>query len=64
MNDEYYMMEAIRLSKMAAEHGNEPYGAILVKDGEIVFSNENQICTKHDPTFQISHSSLIGIHDS
>ena len=51
MNDEYYMMEAIRLSKMAAEHGNEPYGAILVKDGEIVFSNENQIRTKHDPTF-------------
>ncbi len=51
MNDEYYMMEAIRLSKTAAKHGNEPYGAILVKDGEIVFSNENQICTMHDPTF-------------
>ncbi len=45
------MREAIRLSKLAAEHGNEPFGAVLVKDGKIVFSNENQICTKHDPTF-------------
>ena len=45
------MREAIRLSKLAVEHGNEPFGAVLVKDGKIVFSNENQIYTKHDPTF-------------
>lgn len=49
--DETFMHEAIRLSKMAVEHGNEPFGAVLVKDGKIVFSNENQIYTKHDPTF-------------
>lgn len=49
--DETFMREAIRLSKLAVEHGNEPFGAVLVKDGKIVFSNENQIYTKHDPTF-------------
>ncbi len=49
--DEKFMMEAIRLSKFAVEHGNEPFGAVLVKDGEIVFSNENQIYTGFDPTF-------------
>lgn len=49
--DETFMRKAIRLSKLAAEHGNEPFGAVLVKDGKIVFSNENQIYTKHDPTF-------------
>lgn len=49
--DETFMHEAIRLSKLAVEHGNEPFGAVLVKDGKIVFSNENQIYTKHDPTF-------------
>ena len=49
--DEIFMREAIRLSKLAVEHGNEPFGAILVKDDKIVFSNENQIYTKHDPTF-------------
>ena len=50
-NDELFMREAIRLSESAVAHGNEPFGAVLVKDGEIIFSNENQIYTKHDPTF-------------
>lgn len=45
------MAAAIELSKSAVSHGNEPFGAVLVKDGEIVFTNENQIYTKHDPTF-------------
>ena len=49
--DEGFMREAIRLSKLSVEHGNEPFGAVLVKDGKIVFSNENQIYTKHDPTY-------------
>ena len=49
--DELFMREAIRLSRLAAEHGNEPFGAVLVKDNEIVFTNENQIHTRHDPTF-------------
>ena len=49
--DEIFMMEAIRLSKLAVEHGNEPFGAVLVKDNKIVFTNENQIYTKHDPTY-------------
>ena len=49
--DERFMREAIRLSRLAAEHGNEPFGAVLVKDREIVLSGENQIFTRHDPTF-------------
>jgi tRNA(Arg) A34 adenosine deaminase TadA len=49
--DKKFMMEAIRLSELAVEHGNEPFGAVLVKDGEIVYSNENQIYTGYDPTF-------------
>ena len=51
MNDKIYMKKAIELAKAAVEHGNEPFGAVLVKDDEIVFTNENQIYTKHDPTF-------------
>lgn len=45
------MLEAIRLSELAVQHGNEPFGAVLVKDGKLVFTSENQIYTKHDPTF-------------
>ena len=49
--DELFMKQAIELSALAVQHGNEPFGAVLVKDGEVVFTNENQIYTKHDPTF-------------
>ncbi len=49
--DERFMFEAIRLSEQAVAHGNEPFGALLVKDGEIVFTNENQIYTASDPTY-------------
>ncbi len=49
--DERFMKEAIRLSEQAVAHGNEPFGAVLVKDGEIVFPSENQIYTGSDPTY-------------
>lgn len=51
MNDEVFMQQAIELSKLAVAHGNEPFGAVLVKNNEVVFTNENQIYTRHDPTF-------------
>ena len=51
MTDNFFMEKAIELSVKAVEHGNEPFGAVLVKDNEIVFTNENQIYTRHDPTF-------------
>ena len=51
MQDEVFMQKAIELSRLAVAHGNEPFGAVLVKDGEIAFTNENQIYTRHDPTF-------------
>ena len=52
MQDEVFMRKAIELSKENVENGgNEPFGAVLVKDNEMVFTNENQIYTRHDPTF-------------
>ena len=49
--DKKFMAQAIALSTAAVEHGNEPFGAVLVKDGEVVYTNENQIYTRNDPTF-------------
>ena len=51
MNDEFFMRQAIELSRQAVAHGNEPFGAVLVKNDKIVYENENQIYTKHDPSF-------------
>ncbi len=50
-NDEKFMKMAIELSQKAVEHGNEPFGAVLVKEDEVVYTNENQIYTMHDPSF-------------
>ena len=49
--DEIFMQRAIDLSISAVEHGNEPFGAVLVKDNQVVYTSENRIYTKHDPTF-------------
>ena len=49
--DEMFMRQAIELSVAAVAHGNEPFGAVLVKDAAVVYTNENQIYTRHDPTF-------------
>ena len=50
-DDEKFMKRAIDLAAKAVEHGNEPFGAVLVKDGEVVYTNENQIYSATDPTF-------------
>jgi tRNA(adenine34) deaminase len=49
--DEEFMQQAITLSAQAAKHGNEPFGAVLVKNGQVVYTNENQIYSASDPTF-------------
>lgn len=49
--DEFFMARAIELSKKAVRRGNEPFGAVLVKDGKAVFTSENRIYTRHDPTY-------------
>lgn len=51
MTDEIFMRRAIELAKRAEANGNEPFGAVLVKDGEVVFEGENRIYTAHDPTY-------------
>lgn len=49
--DEVYTLRAIELAKQAAEHGNEPFGALLVKGDAIMMEGENQIFSQNDPTY-------------
>ena len=46
-----FMREAIRLSvsNMQAGHGG-PFGAVMVKDGQIIARGFNQVTSTHDPT--------------
>ncbi len=56
-NDEYFMKKAIRLALEARKAGNEPFGAILVKDNEVVMTGENKMNTLSDPT----HHAELGL---
>lgn len=53
--DKVFMARAIELSKQAVARGNEPFGAVLVKDGRIVAENENGIYSNNNPA---AHAEL------
>lgn len=57
-DETYFMEEALRLAREAAAQGDEPFGAVLVKDGQIVSRGQNQVHTRHDPT---CHSEIDAI---
>jgi len=48
--DEALVRRSIRLAADAVAHGNEPFGALLAKDGQILLEVENSIYTGHDVT--------------
>ena len=47
---ELFMEEALRLARLAAEAGEVPVGAVIVKDGEIIGRGFNSTETDKDPT--------------
>ena len=46
---------SIQIATEAVRHGNHPFGALLVKDGQILLEAENTIFTEHDVT---NHAEL------
>jgi tRNA(Arg) A34 adenosine deaminase TadA len=49
--DERFLRRAFEVARRAVEHGNMPFGAILVDgDGNVVLEAENLSITEHDPT--------------
>lgn len=37
--DNLFMQEAIHLSALAVKNGNEPFGAVIVKDDKVVWNH-------------------------
>ncbi|WP_174264862.1 nucleoside deaminase [Halalkalicoccus jeotgali] len=48
MNEERFMRRAIELAREAAERGDNPFGSVLVHDGEIVMEDSNRVATEDD----------------
>jgi tRNA(Arg) A34 adenosine deaminase TadA len=49
-DDLRFLEHAIRLSKNSRDHGNHPFGAILVIENQIVLEAENSVGTSGDAT--------------
>jgi tRNA(Arg) A34 adenosine deaminase TadA len=47
---ETYLRASIRLSEQARQKGNHPFGALLVKDGQVILTAENTVNTERDCT--------------
>lgn len=60
--NEKFMREAIRLSveKMRAGIGG-PFGAVVVKDGEIIARGFNKVTSTNDPT---AHAEVVAIREA
>lgn len=57
-NEERYLFEAIALARSNAEKGGRPFGAVIVKGGEIIATGVNEILATNDPT---AHAELNAI---
>ena len=59
--DKKFMYEALRLAREAAEIGEIPVGAVIVKDGEIIAEGKNMRETKQNA---LSHAEIEAINNA
>lgn len=59
--DEKYMMRALELAKIAAENGEVPVGAVIVKNGEIVSEKYN---LRENGGGTTAHAELLAIEEA
>ncbi len=56
-----FMQHAIALAERAAEAGEVPVGAVLVRDGEVIGEGWNCPITSHDPS---AHAEIQALRDA
>lgn len=59
--DESFMRLALALAQDAADAGEVPVGALLVREGEIVGRGFNTPISRHDPT---AHAEIVALRDA
>jgi tRNA(Arg) A34 adenosine deaminase TadA len=58
---EAFMRRAIELRQAAVDAGDQPFGAVVVKDGRIVGEGPSRVVTAGDPT---AHAEMEAIRDA
>jgi len=61
MSDEIFMLEALSLARQAAESGEVPVGAVVVKEGAVVGRGYNRPVSGKDPT---AHAEVMALRDA
>lgn len=56
--DKAFMREAIRLADESVRNGGGPFGAVIVKDGEIIAGSSNSVTLDNDPTAHAEVNSI------
>lgn len=60
-NEEQFMRLAIELSIKSVNEGGGPFGAVIVKDGEIIAASANRVTINNDPT---AHAEVMAIREA
>lgn len=59
--DEHFMRRALDKAREAAEHGDVPVGAVVVRDGEIIGAAGNERELRGDPT---AHAECLALREA
>jgi tRNA(adenine34) deaminase len=61
VDDEQFMREAVALARRAADAGEVPVGAVVVKDGAIIGRGHNRPVSASDPT---AHAEIVALREA
>jgi tRNA(Arg) A34 adenosine deaminase TadA len=61
MRDEDFLAEAIALATASVEQGGGPFGAVVVKGGEVIGRGSNRVTQSNDPT---AHAEVQAIREA
>lgn len=61
MTDEIFLQEALAEARAAAQAGEVPIGAVLVREGEIISRGQNRVLRDQDPT---AHAEIVAMRSA
>lgn len=56
--DTHFLHQAVALARANIANGGRPFGAVVVRGGEVLATGVNEILTAHDPTAHAEMSAL------